>query len=95
MFRCQVEALDFKGDVLVRISTTGRSRNLAKAFDAARRKGILAVSMAGATGGDMRLLSDLCLRVPPSEVQKIQEGHIVLGHIFCMLIERAMFPRES
>ena len=50
--------------------------------------------MTGQTGGDMLAVSDLCLRVPSTDTQKIQEAQIVLGHIFCGLVERAMFPRS-
>lgn len=95
VFRRQIEAIGFEGDVLIGISTSGRSKNLVTAMGAARQKGIFTVSMTGATGGDMLALSDICLRIPSDEVQKIQEAHIVLGHIFCSLIERAMFPRDS
>jgi D-sedoheptulose 7-phosphate isomerase len=94
IFRRQIEGVGSKGDVLIGISTSGRSRNLVKALTAAREKGIITVGMTGATGGDMTALCDQCLRVPSVETQKIQEGHIILGHIFCGLIERLMFPRD-
>jgi len=93
VFRRQIEAVAVKGDVLIGLSTSGRSKNILKAFLASREKGIFTIGMTGATGGDMLALCDLCLRVPSLETQKIQEGHIVLGHIFCGLVERMMFPR--
>ena len=95
VFRRQIEALGKKGDVLVGISTSGRSKNILRAFEAARDRGIIVIGMTGESGGDMSDLCDICLRVPSSETQKIQEGHIVLGHIFCGLVERMMFPRAS
>ena len=95
VFRRQVEAVGAKGDVLIGISTSGRSKNLVKALAAARDMGIVTVGMTGQTGGDMRGLCDVCLRVPTTDTQKIQEAQIVLGHIFCGLIERAIFPRPA
>jgi D-sedoheptulose 7-phosphate isomerase len=95
VFRRQIEAVGVKGDVFVAISTSGRSKNLLKALEAARDKGITTIGMTGATGGDMLGLCDHCLRMPSTSTQKIQEGHIVVGHIFCGLIERLLFPRPA
>ncbi|HUZ74936.1 MAG TPA: D-sedoheptulose 7-phosphate isomerase [Stellaceae bacterium] len=92
-FARQVDAVGATGDVLVGISTSGRSRNVLKAFAAARAKGIATIGMTGRGGGDFPPLCDLCLCVPSAETQKIQEAHIVLGHIFCAIVERQMFPR--
>jgi D-sedoheptulose 7-phosphate isomerase len=93
VFVRQLAALGVKGDVLVGISTSGRSRNLVKAFTAARERGLTCIGMTGATGGDMLPLSDVCIRIPSTDTQKIQEAQIVLGHIFCGLVERAIHPR--
>lgn len=95
VFERQINALGKPGDVFIGISTSGRSKNLVRALKAARAKGIFAVGMTGATGGDMLALCDLCLRIPSTDTQKIQEGQIVLGHIFCGMVERAMFPRPA
>ncbi len=95
VFLRQVEALGRRGDVLVCLSTSGRSRNVIAALRAARDKGLHTVGMTGAGGGDMPPLCDLCLHIPSTDTQKIQEGHIVLGHIVCALIERQMFPRPA
>jgi len=95
VFRRQIEAVGVKGDVFIAISTSGRSKNLLKALEAARDKGITTVGMTGATGGDMLALCDHCLRMPSISTQKIQEGHIVVGHIFCGLIERLLYPRPA
>ena len=94
VFSRQIEAIGGAGDVFIGISTSGRSRNLVKAFEAARAKGIVTIGFTGSTGGDMRALSDLWLRVPSDETQKIQEAQIVLGHIVCGMIERTLFPRS-
>ena len=93
VFRRQVEAVGARGDVLVGLSTSGRSRNVLKALEAARAKSMVTIAMTGANGGAMGALSDVCLCIPSAETQKIQEGHIVVGHILCGLIERGMFPR--
>lgn len=95
VFQRQLNAIGVAGDVFVGISTSGRSKNLVKALAAAREKNIATIGMTGAGGGDMLALCDVCLRIPSDETQKIQEGHIVLGHIFCGLIERMMFPRPA
>jgi len=87
VFSRQVEALGRPGDVLVGISTSGRSKNVLKAIEAARARGIITVAMTGNARGPIADAADHWLAVPHSETQKIQEGHIVLGHIFCALIE--------
>jgi D-sedoheptulose 7-phosphate isomerase len=93
VFSRQIDAIGVAGDVFIGISTSGRSKNVLRAFAAARAKGITTVGMTGGTGGEFPAHCDICLTIPSNETQKIQEGHIVLGHIFCALVERAMFPR--
>jgi D-sedoheptulose 7-phosphate isomerase len=95
IFRRQIEAIGIAGDVFVGISTSGGSKNVLNALSAARAKGITTIGMTGATGGGMAALCDHCLKVPSRETQKIQEAHIVLGHILCGLIERAALPKRS
>jgi D-sedoheptulose 7-phosphate isomerase len=90
VFSRQVEGLAVKGDVLVGISTSGRSPNILAALRTARGKGVVTVGFTGQGGGDMVALCDYCLRVPSSSTPKIQEGHIVLGHIICALIEQEL-----
>ena len=90
VFRRQVEALGAAGDVLVAISTSGRSRNVLKALEAAHARGMTTIGLTGGAGGDMAALCDTCLAMPSGETQKIQEGHIVVGHILCGLVERAI-----
>ena len=87
VFSRQVEALGRAGDVLVGITTSGRSKNVLRAFEAARARGIVTVAMTGQARGPVAEAADHWLAVPHAETQKIQEGHIVLGHIFCALIE--------
>lgn len=87
VFSRQLEAVGRRGDLLIGISTSGRSKNVVAAFEAARRLGIGTVAMTGATRGPMADLADVWLGVPHTETQKIQEAHIVLGHAFCGMIE--------
>ena len=91
VFSRQVEALGRSGDVLIGISTSGRSKNVVKAMAAARARGIVTIAMTGAKHGPMADLADHWIAVPHSETQKIQEGHIVLGHIFCALVEDKIY----
>lgn len=90
VFARQVEGLGRAGDVLIGISTSGRSKNVIKAMEVARERGIVTVAMTGSARGPMADLADHWLAVPATETQKIQEGHIVLGHIFCAMIEQAI-----
>ena len=82
-----------KGDVLVGISTSGNSKNILCAYDVCKEMGINIISMTGATGGKMKELSDLLLNVPSTDTPRIQESHIMIGHIICELVESAIFPR--
>jgi len=91
LFQRQVDALGRQGDVFIGISTSGRSPNILAALRECRSRGIVTVGLAGESGGDMPSLCDHCLRMPSTETPKIQEGHIVVGHIICGLVEREMF----
>jgi D-sedoheptulose 7-phosphate isomerase len=92
VFARQIGAVGAKGDVLVAISTSGRSPNILAALRAARERGLATVGFTGRKGGDFASLCDIVYRVPSDETPKIQEGHIVVGHIVCGLVERALFP---
>lgn len=80
-----------RGDVLVGISTSGNSRNILEAYRVAQEMGIHIVSLTGQTGGKMRDCGGLLLNVPSTDTPRIQESHIMLGHIICELVETAMF----
>lgn len=81
-----------KGDVLIGLSTSGTSANVIRAFVEAKRIGLSTISMTGLTGGELKALSDVWLAVPSEETPRIQECHIVMGHILCNLIEEVIFP---
>src|SRR3954454_8693019 len=93
VFARQLRALGSPGDVAVGISTSGGSANVVAALRAARSEGMLAIGLTGGDGGPMRSLCDHCLVVPSSDTPRIQEGHILLGHVLCELVETALFPQ--
>jgi D-sedoheptulose 7-phosphate isomerase len=93
LFARQVEAVGAAGDVFFGISTSGRSPNVLKAFDAARAKGLVTVGMTGRDGGQMPGRSDYLLLVPSDSTPRIQEGHIAIGHALCQIIEAQLFPK--
>lgn len=87
VFARQIEGLGRPGDVLVGISTSGNSKNVVAAMERARANGIVTVAMTGSKRCAMSEIADHWIAIPHAETQKIQEGHIVLGHIFCALVE--------
>lgn len=86
-----VKGIGRKGDVLVGLSTSGNSINIIKAFETAREKGMTTIGFTGATGGKMKELSDFLINVPSTDTPRIQESHILLGHIICQLVEEQYF----
>lgn len=86
-----VEGIGQEGDVLIGLSTSGNSANIVKAFEAARNQGIKTVGFTGLSGGVMKGLSDFLFNVPSVDTPRIQESHILLGHIICQLVEEKYF----
>lgn len=91
LFSRQVQAHGNKGDVFIGYSTSGKSPNILNAFREARGKGLVCVGLTGNRGGPMSELCDYLLETPSAKTPKIQEGHLVLGHILCGLVENAIF----
>ncbi len=89
-----IEASAKQGDVLVAISTSGNSENIVKAIETAKQKKMLVVGMTGETGGKMATLCDILINVPSSCTPRIQEAHIMIGHIICEIIESTIFPKQ-
>jgi D-sedoheptulose 7-phosphate isomerase len=87
VFARQVEALCRPGDVLVGISTSGSSPNVYSAISKARDIGVYTFAMTGKGGGLLATLADICLQVPSSDTARVQESHILMGHLLCDLIE--------
>jgi Phosphoheptose isomerase len=86
-----VKGICNKGDVLVGLSTSGNSANIVKAFEVAREKGVITVGFTGESGGTIKELSDHLVNVPSKDTPRIQESHIMLGHIICQLVEEQYF----
>lgn len=87
------EAAGRPGDVLVAISTSGNSPNILKAIAKARDQGMTVIGFTGAKGGDMATRCDVLFNVPSTDTPRIQEAHILIGHILCQLVEEGMFGR--
>ena len=87
VFARQIEALGNKADIAIGISTSGHSKNVIQALRKAKEKGLTTVGLTARTGGELRHVADYCLRIPSEETPRIQEAHILLGHILCEIIE--------
>lgn len=88
-----IKGLGNKGDVLVGLSTSGNSKNIVLAFEQAKANGMITVGFTGAGGGEMKDMSDYLLNIPSTDTPRIQEAHILLGHIICELVEEKYFNR--
>lgn len=86
-----IKGMGQPGDFLVGLSTSGNSANIVKAFEVAREKGIKTVGFTGESGGKMKELSDYLVNVPSNDTPRIQEAHIMVGHIICQLVEEQYF----
>jgi D-sedoheptulose 7-phosphate isomerase len=86
-----VKGITQKGDVLLGLSTSGNSANIVKAFETAREKGVVTIGFTGEGGGKMKELSDILFNVPSKDTPRIQESHILLGHIICQFSESNYF----
>lgn len=86
-----VEAIAHEGDVLVAISTSGNSTNVVNALQKAKEKKLYTVGLTGLNGGKMNEFCDVIINVPSNETARIQESHILIGHIICQIIEEKMF----
>jgi D-sedoheptulose 7-phosphate isomerase len=94
-FARQVEALGRAGDIVIAISTSGRSANILKAVASARAVGCYIAAFTGKTGGDLAGKVDSLLAVPSEETPRIQEAHSLIGHMYCDLVERELFEVEN
>ncbi len=91
LFARQLQSLGRKGDVFIGYSTSGKSPNVLLAFEEAQQRDIKTIGLTGKHDGPMRELCDYLIEVPSLETAKIQEGHLVVGHIICGLVEQALF----
>lgn len=86
-----IRGIAHRGDILVGLSTSGNSANIVRAFEAAHEKGVITVGFTGESGGKMKTISDHLFNVPSGDTPRIQESHILLGHIVCELVEKEFF----
>lgn len=95
VFARQVEALGNAGDILIGISTSGRSKNVVRAIEKAKSMGLFTVVWTGDFQTELTQLADLVIRVPSQDTALIQESHIAIGHLLCDLIEKTLFSNSS
>lgn len=94
VFARQIEALGQAGDVFMGISTSGNSPSVLRALELSRKMGIATIGLTGSSGGKMPPLCDYCVRIPSDVTMYIQQAHLALEHIFCMMVERSYFGAE-
>jgi D-sedoheptulose 7-phosphate isomerase len=95
IFRRQVEALCAPGDVLVAISTSGKSSNVCTALNQAKKMGVFTVGFTGSGGGEVARICDIALTVASEETARIQEAHIVVGHLLCDCVDLALYSSDA
>ncbi len=95
VFSKQINALGVQGDILLAISTSGRSENVLSAIRTAKKKGLYTVGFIGGDGGEMWRLVDLALVVKSDQTPRVQETHILAGHLICELVDYILFQRDS
>ncbi len=93
LFSRQLQANGVSGDVFIGISTSGNSKNVIEALNYAKANGIITVGLTGEKGGIMKELCDYCICMPSNETPRVQEGHILVGHIICAVVEEAIFGK--
>jgi D-sedoheptulose 7-phosphate isomerase len=91
VFSRQLDGMGQSGDIFIGISTSGNSQNIINAFEVAKKKNILSVALVGKDGGQMAKMADIALVVPSQSTPRIQESHILIGHIICDIIEKEIF----
>ncbi len=93
-FARQVEAMGRKGDVLIGISTSGNSKSILKAIEKAKIIGLHTIGLTGQSGGELEDLCEYLIKVPSTDTPRIQEAHILIGHIICELVEKNLFGKD-
>lgn len=91
LFSRQVQAYGVSGDVFIGISTSGNSPNILAALEICKERGVKSIGFTGITGGKMADLCDICIKVPSADTPRIQEVHILIGHIICSIVEEDLF----
>jgi D-sedoheptulose 7-phosphate isomerase len=86
-----IDGVGQAGDVLVGLSTSGNSANIVRAFETAKEKKMITIGFTGVSGGQMKVVSDFLINIPSTDTPRIQESHIMVGHIICQLVEEKYF----
>lgn len=94
IFIRQLKGLGKPGDVLVGISTSGNSKNVVKAMEYANKSKIRTIALTGRSGGKMKEYADILINVPSDSTPRIQEAHILVGHIICEIVEKSLFSKD-
>jgi D-sedoheptulose 7-phosphate isomerase len=95
VFSKQIKAYGTPGDVFIGISTSGNSQNVINAIEECKKMGIYTVAFTGENGGKMAEISDISFKVPSKDTPRIQESHIMIGHILCYIIEHELFSKDN
>lgn len=90
-----VDGIGVAGDVLIGLSTSGNSKNIINALNTAEEKNLFTIGFTGASGGEMKNVCQILLNVPSDDTPRIQESHIMIGHIICQLVEENYFTRDG
>ena len=90
-----IRGIGRKGDILVGLSTSGNSKNIVRAFEQVKEMGIKTIALTGESGGRMKELADYCICVPSKDTPRIQESHIMIGHIICEIVEATLFSKQE
>lgn len=93
LFSRQIQAIGIKGDVLLALSTSGNSPNILEGINEAHNRGIITIGLTGLPGGKMSEQCDICIKVPSNDTPRIQEAHILIGHIICSMVEKIIFGK--
>ncbi|CAN7742672.1 D-sedoheptulose 7-phosphate isomerase [Paenibacillus sp. LjRoot153] len=93
LFARQIQANGQSGDLFIGISTSGNSPNVIRGLEMCRAMGITTIGLTGESGGSMAALCDICIRIPSQETPRIQEAHIMIGHILCAIVEESIFGK--
>ena len=88
-----IDGIGEEGDVLVGLSTSGNSANIIQAFETARKRGMITIGLTGESGGKLKPVSDHLVNIPSTDTPRIQESHILVGHIICQLVEEKYFTK--
>ena len=90
-----IDGIGQQGDILLGLSTSGNSENIIKAFEVAKQKKMITIAFTGETGGKMKALSDYLINIPSKDTPRIQESHIMVGHIICQMVEEKIFDTPN